>query len=80
MFSNRFNRSTVAAIVLAGSAALAVPGAVKAQTPDHPADTAAQFPTRNDLKSLTTAGSYLAARHGDGRLGHDKATLGASWG
>ena len=23
----------------------------------------AQFPTRNDLKSLTTSGSYLAARH-----------------
>ena len=26
-------------------------------------DSAAQFPTRNDLKSLTTSGSYLAARH-----------------
>ena len=25
--------------------------------------TAAQFPTKNDLKSLTTSGSYLAARH-----------------
>ncbi|PMZ85825.1 hypothetical protein, partial [Pseudomonas sp. FW305-42] len=63
MFSNRFNRWTAAAIALAGSAIVAVPGAVLAQTPDHPADTAAQFPTRNDLKSLTTAGSYLAARH-----------------
>ncbi|MET4798075.1 tetratricopeptide repeat protein [Bradyrhizobium sp. LB11.1] len=63
MFSNRFNRWTVAAIALAGSALVAVPGAVLAQTPDHPADTAAQFPTRTDLKSLTTAGSYLAARH-----------------
>jgi tetratricopeptide (TPR) repeat protein len=63
MFSNRFNRWTAAAIALAGSAIVAVPGAVLAQTPDHPADTAAQFPTRNDLKSLTGAGSYLAARH-----------------
>jgi tetratricopeptide (TPR) repeat protein len=63
MFSNRFNRWTAAAIALAGSAIVALPGAVLAQTPDHPADTAAQFPTRNDLKSLTGAGSYLAARH-----------------
>jgi tetratricopeptide (TPR) repeat protein len=63
MISNRFNRWTVAAVALAGSFVVAVPGGVLAQTPDHPADTAAQFPTRNDLKSLTTAGSYLAARH-----------------
>lgn len=63
MFSNRFNRWTAAALALAASAIVAVPGAVLAQTPDHPADTAAQFPSRNDLKSLTTAGSYLAARH-----------------
>ena len=63
MFSNRFNRWTAAAIALAGSAIVAVPGGVSAQTPDRPADTAAQFPTRNDLKSLTGAGSYLAARH-----------------
>jgi len=63
MFSYRFNRRIVAAMALAGSAILAVSGTVMAQTPDHPADTAAQFPTRNDLKSLTTAGSYLAARH-----------------
>ncbi|MBI5263103.1 MAG: tetratricopeptide repeat protein [Bradyrhizobium sp.] len=58
MISKRFNRWTVVAI-----AALAVSGVASAQTPDHPADNAAQFPTRNDLKSLTTAGSYLAARH-----------------
>ncbi len=63
MISNRFNRWTVAAAALAGSFVVAVPGGVLAQTPDHPADTAVQFPTRNDLKSLTTAGSYLAARH-----------------
>src|SRR4051812_20675738 len=63
MFSNRFNRWTVAAIALMGTALATVPGGVRAQTPDHPADTAAQFPTRNDLKALTTSGSYLAARH-----------------
>ncbi|WP_028134897.1 tetratricopeptide repeat protein [Bradyrhizobium japonicum] len=63
MFSNRFNRWTVAAIALVGTAIAVVPGRVLAQTPDHPSDTAAQFPTRNDLKSLTGAGSYLAARH-----------------
>jgi tetratricopeptide (TPR) repeat protein len=34
-----------------------------AQTPDHPADNSAQFPSNRDLKSLTMSGSYLAARH-----------------
>ncbi|MBR0696789.1 tetratricopeptide repeat protein [Bradyrhizobium lablabi] len=60
MLSNRFNRLTFAIIA---AAALAAPGSLLAQTPDHPTDNTAQFPTRNDLKSLTTAGSYLAARH-----------------
>ena len=60
MLSTRMNRWTFAAITLA---TLAVPGAVLAQTPDHPTDSAAQFPSKSDLKSLTTAGSYLAARH-----------------
>ncbi|MGY3621323.1 tetratricopeptide repeat protein [Bradyrhizobium sp. USDA 10063] len=60
MLSTRFNRWTIAALSLA---VLVAPGALYAQTPDHPADNAAQFPTKNDLKSLTTAGSYLAARH-----------------
>jgi tetratricopeptide (TPR) repeat protein len=60
MLSTRFNRWTIAALSLA---VLAAPGALYAQTPDHPADNAAQFPTKNDLKSLTTSGSYLAARH-----------------
>src|SRR5947199_7384028 len=60
MLSTRFNRWTVAALALA---ALTAPGAVCAQTPDHPSDNSAQFPSRNDLKSLTTSGSYLAARH-----------------
>jgi tetratricopeptide (TPR) repeat protein len=52
------NRWTAVAV-----AALALPGTVCAQTPDHPTDNSAQFPTRSDLKSLTTSGSYLAARH-----------------
>ena len=56
----RFHRWTIAAFSLA---MLAAPGAVLAQTPDHTADSSAQFPTKNDLKSLTTSGSYLAARH-----------------
>ena len=60
MFSIRFNRWTIAAFAFT---VLAVPGAVSAQTPDHPAGNAAQFPSKGDLKSLTTAGSYLAARH-----------------
>src|SRR3981189_3353742 len=60
MFSIRFNRWTIAAFALT---VLAVPGPVSAQTPDHPADNSAQFPSRGDLKSLTTSGSWLAARH-----------------
>jgi tetratricopeptide (TPR) repeat protein len=60
MLSTRFNRWTIAALAVA---ALAAPGAVYAQTPDHTADSAAQFPSKADLKSLTTSGSYLAARH-----------------
>jgi tetratricopeptide (TPR) repeat protein len=60
MLSTRFNRWTIAALTLV---ALAAPGTLLAQTPDHPADNAAQFPSKSDLKSLTTSGSYLAARH-----------------
>jgi tetratricopeptide (TPR) repeat protein len=60
MLSTRMNRWTFAAITLT---ALAAPAAVLAQTPEHTADNAAQFPTKSDLKSLTTSGSYLAARH-----------------
>src|SRR5579864_7043284 len=59
MFSIRCNRWTAAAFLLT---AMVLPGSVLAETPEHP-DTTAQFPTRNDLKSLTTSGSYLAARH-----------------
>ncbi|MCK1515861.1 tetratricopeptide repeat protein [Bradyrhizobium sp. 190] len=60
MLSTRMNRWTFAAITLA---ALAAPAAVLAQTPEHTGDSAAQFPSKADLKSLTTSGSYLAARH-----------------
>ena len=59
MLFTRFNRWTIAAFAFA----LAVPGALLAQTPDHPADNSAQFPTKGDLKSLTVSGAYLAARH-----------------
>lgn len=58
MLSIQLNRSTIAAIAL-----LALPVSVAAQTPDHPADNSAQFPSPHELKMLTTSGSYLAARH-----------------
>jgi tetratricopeptide (TPR) repeat protein len=62
MFSIRITRCTIAALAFA---AIAVPGSLsaQAQTPDHPSDNSAQFPTSHDLKSLTMSGSYLAARH-----------------
>src|SRR6201746_714509 len=60
MFSIRFNRWTIAAFAFT---ALAVPGSLAAQTPDHPADNSAQYPSSRDLKSLSSTGSYLAARH-----------------
>src|ERR1700726_5011789 len=60
MFSIRFNRWAIAAYAFT---ALALPGSLSAQTPDHPSDNSAQYPTSRDLKSLTMSGSYLAARH-----------------
>ncbi|MDB5618484.1 tetratricopeptide repeat protein [Tardiphaga sp.] len=60
MFSNRFNRLMLAT---AAFAVIASPLPSLAQTPDHTGDSSAQFPSKIDLKSLTTAGSYLAARH-----------------
>ena len=63
MFSIRCTRWTVASLALT---AMAMPVSVSAQTPERPDATAmpsVQFPTRTDLKSLTTSGSYLAARH-----------------
>src|SRR6201990_2805453 len=59
MFSIRCTRWTVAALALSA----ALPLAVMAQTPDGPQNSAPQFPSRTDLKALTTSGSYLAARH-----------------
>jgi tetratricopeptide (TPR) repeat protein len=60
MISTRFNRWTIAAFTLAS---LAVPGSLSAQTPEHTGDNSAQFPSKTDMKGLTTSGSYLAARH-----------------
>src|SRR5438874_3486967 len=60
MLSNRFTRLTIAALA---SATLVGAGPVLAQTPEHSADSSAQFPSKSDLRSLTTSGSYLAARH-----------------
>ena len=60
MLSTRFNRLTIAILAVA---ALSAPGQLSAQTPEHTGDNGAQFPSKTDLKSLTTAGSYLAARH-----------------
>src|SRR6476619_5091929 len=58
--STRFNRWTIAAVA---ALALAVPGSLFAQTPEHTSDNSAQCPSKADLKGLTTSGSYLAARH-----------------
>jgi tetratricopeptide (TPR) repeat protein len=60
MLSTRYTRSTLAAAALA---ALIAPGAVSAQTPEHPTENTAQFPNPHELRNLTTSGSYLAARH-----------------
>jgi tetratricopeptide (TPR) repeat protein len=65
MLSTRFNRWTIAAVTVAAVtiAGMAIPGQLAAQTPEHTGDSAAQFPSKTDLKALTTSGSYLAARH-----------------
>src|SRR5258708_26538874 len=60
MFSIRFNRLAIAAAAIAS---LALPGQLLAQTPERPTETTAPFPNSRDMKGLTTAGSYLAARH-----------------
>jgi tetratricopeptide (TPR) repeat protein len=60
ILSTRFNRWTIAALT---AAAIVAPGAALAQTPEHTAGNSAQFPSKADLKGLTTSGSYLAARH-----------------
>jgi tetratricopeptide (TPR) repeat protein len=56
----RFTRFSIAALA---TVALAGSSPALAQTPEHTADNSAQFPSKSDLKSLTTSGSYLAARH-----------------
>jgi tetratricopeptide (TPR) repeat protein len=65
MFPIRFNRSMTAAVAVASLAVtlLGLPGRVLAETADSQADSSAPFPTSRDLKGLTTAGSWLAARH-----------------
>jgi tetratricopeptide (TPR) repeat protein len=60
ILSTRFNRWTIAALT---AAAIVAPGAAPAQTPEHTGGNSAQFPSKADLKGLTTSGSYLAARH-----------------
>ncbi len=59
MLSIRFNRL---AIAIAAATSLVLSGPLAAQTPEHPTDTA-EFPSAHDLRTMTTAGSYLAARH-----------------
>ena len=59
MLSIRFNRL---AIAIAAATSFVLSGPLAAQTPDHPTETA-QFPSAHDLRTMTTAGSYLAARH-----------------
>src|SRR5690606_6795620 len=61
MLSLRFDRSTLVACAF-----LAVlPGVAMAQAQANPsrATEAPAFPTKDDLKAMTVAGSYLAARH-----------------
>src|SRR6201746_872709 len=60
MLSIRFNRLAIAAFA---AAALTVPGALPPPPPHPPADNSAHFPPSRDLKSLSSTGSYLAARH-----------------
>lgn len=55
----RFNRLATAIVA---ATLLAPSGPLAAQTPDHPTETA-QFPSAKDLRTMTTSGSYLAARH-----------------
>jgi tetratricopeptide (TPR) repeat protein len=59
MLSIRFNRFAMA---IAAATSFVLSGPLAAQTPDHPTETA-QFPSAHDLRTMTTAGSYLAARH-----------------
>ncbi len=55
-------RSNCLKIATVAFAVTAAPFLAMAQTPDHQTDNSA-YPTARDLKAMTTAGSYLAARH-----------------
>ncbi len=57
------SRSNFLTVAIFAAATLAFQGPLAAQTPDRPADSAAAFPTREDLREMTVSGSYLAARH-----------------
>lgn len=58
---SRFDRLAAVATL---AASLVVNGALQAQTPDRPTETSkTDFPSSRDLAMMTTAGSYLAARH-----------------
>jgi len=50
-------------MVACAASILALPASLSAQTPDHPTETSVPFPTQEDLRDMTVAGSYLAARH-----------------
>jgi tetratricopeptide (TPR) repeat protein len=57
------SRSKALMIAVVTAATLGSQGPLAAQTPDHPANASATFPTRDELKDMTVSGSYLAARH-----------------
>ncbi|WP_371926846.1 tetratricopeptide repeat protein [Bradyrhizobium sp. WD16] len=63
--STRFNRLALvfAAGVSFATLSLALADAAKAQPQERSAESKAAFPTSRDLTAMTTAGSYLAARH-----------------
>jgi tetratricopeptide (TPR) repeat protein len=73
MLSLRFDRSTLVACVLL--ATMPVTAAVQAQANPNRAAETASFPTKDDLKAMTVAGSYLAARHAS--LQRDAASAAA---
>ncbi len=57
-----FIRFKCFAMAVAAATLLTPSGPLAAQTPVHPTETA-QFPSARDLRTMTTSGSYLAARH-----------------
>ncbi len=57
---SRLNSLTIATLAVA---TLVLQGPLAAQTPDHPTESSAAFPTREELREMTVSGSYLAARH-----------------